>query len=828
MSSIVYFLNNFNNYYNRIIKKYDSVSDYINEIGEENYAVRGDGIGIIQGNKGPVNFNINDGVNAMLTYNYDQNQDWQPNYILVCDMEHTIKSRWFVIEAKRTRQGQYKLNLHRDVIADNYEATMQSVSLIENATLDRYSKYIFNSEGNTYNQIKSEIEQDSTGTPIYEHLLKDNTGCAWCVGYGTYSSASSSEEKTINVTIPNVYDYSYNTMTRDEWIATYGGKFVVTDLSAAGLMFYSKGQSTGAKMENWINENGEGDIDIKWTLGWAFSTWKYTENDTSANIRNGLKNSIDPITSKLGSYYNTYLTNLGYSIQNKITDNYTTFNNKTIKLNDGLYAVSYKESVYNTANTLYSLFGSTAVDDIKTTLDNILSGYYIIAKDYKNGGTLYSKLWYKTYDIVLTDITNGEAKISLTSGSDDGDRTMLSDAPYYMFAIPYGKCRVQYYDSTNKITYDFITNPNLAVNSATALMAKSKIYKITDIQMVPYCPRPDLIKLGSDGIPIINLNAENVSKADFDFIVSSPLNEKLCSVILWCTDSKGTINIPVDIQVPDNATDFKIENETTFYRLNSPNYNGVYEFKPTMNEGVTQFNIDYWYKPGQPYIHVNPVFNNMYGYDSNDARGLICQGDFSLPQNTDQWTEYVRNNVNYQNSFNRSIQNQETNRKVERINQAVGIASNTIAGGLGGAQSGGAAGGVAGAVLGAAGGVADMALSEYSYKEQISYATDQFNYQLGNIKALAETITNVGSITPNNKIFPFLEKWSCTDEEKNALRAKLQYNGMTVGVIDSIQNYLRDEESFIRAKLIRFSDTGDMHLVATIAEELHKGVYLKK
>jgi hypothetical protein len=824
MSSIVYFLNNFNNYYNRIIKKYDSVSDYINEIGEENYAIRGEGTGIVQGNKGPVNFNINDGVNAVLTYNYDPNQDWQPNYILVCDLEHTIKSRWFVMEAKRTRQGQYKLNLHRDVIADNYEATIQSVALIENATLPRDSKYIFNSEGNTYNQIKKEIQIDDSGNPEYEHLLKDNSGCAWCVGYGTYSSEAAATQKDIKVTIPNAYDYSFNTMTEDEWKTAYGSSFVVTDLNNAGLMFYSKGQSTGAKMETWLNKNGENDVDIIWTLGWAYGTWKYTEKASSSTIRSGLKNWMDSTITKLKSYYNTYLTNLGYSIQSELTNNYINYNNKFIKLKDGIYSVTYKEVLHNGTETILSLFGTEANEDIKTSLDNTLSnsGYYAVAKDYANGGTLYSKLWYRTYEVVLTDVTNGEAVLSVKN-----EQTMLSDAPYYMFAIPYGKCRVQYYDSESKVTLDFITNPNLAINSATAFMAKSSAYKITDIQLVPYCPRPDLIKMGTDGIPIINLNAENVTTADFNIIASSPINENLCTVMLWCTASKGTLNIPYNIKVPDDATDFKVENETTFYRLNSPNYNGVYEFKPTMNEGVTQFNVDYWYKPGQPYIHINPVFDNMYGYDSNDARGLICQGDFSLPQNTNEWTEYIRNNVNYQNSFNRSIQNQETNRKLERINQVVGLASNTIAGGFNGAKSG-AGGAVAGAVAGAVGSAADIALSEYSYKEQISYATDQFNYQLGNVKALAETITNVGSITPNNKIFPFLEKWSCTDEEKEALRAKLQYNGMSVGVISSIQNYLQEEETFIRAKLIRFSDTGDMHLVATIAEELHKGVYLKQ
>ena len=794
MSSIVYFLNNFNNYYNRIIKKYDSVSDYINEIGEENYAVRGDGTTVIPGNKGPVNFNINDGVNAMLTYNYDQNQDWQPNYILVCDMEHTIKSRWFVIEAKRTRQGQYKLNLHRDVIADNYEATMQSVSLIENATLDRHSKYIFNSEGNTYNQIKQS-----------ETLLKDKTGCGWCIGFATKKENVPEGTSTkISAKISSeLTGGSYN-MTSSEFKQTYGS-FIIYNPDDIGVGFYANGQTFYNQiMENWFNYGGSGIYDITWTA--KRGNIYYREKSSSSDIKSHMKEQMDNILTAAKNMWSTFYKD--YTRLSSIPNYYSQLDGQFIRLTDGIFKVEYVPQTNNNTRYITDLGDAT---DFMTIFDTAIDGYYSKWSVYKDNG--YDKILTqcdtRKYDLVLTDYTEGQCTTNISN-----TMSSLDDAPYYMFAIPYGKINILGLDSKT-----YTTEKALAINTAIAIKEQSLYMKVSDIQLVPYCPCSEYWNNNQLDLSLIPSNNFQIIHDD---------DYSLYNVVIWCTSSRGSFKITHNIDVPDDAIKFKIENETTFYRLNSPNYNGVYEFKATMNNGVQNFDIDWWYKPGQPYIHINPNFNNMYGYDSNDARGLICQGDFTLPTIVDQWVEYVKNNMNYQNSFNRSIQNQETNRKVERINQAVGIASNAIAGGLGGAQSGGGAGAAAGAILGAAGGVADMALSEYSYKEQISYATDQFNYQLANVKALGDSITNVGAYNNNNKIFPFLEKWSCTDEEKNALELKLQYNGMTVGVIDYIQNYLRDEESFIRAKLIRFSDTGDMHLVATIAEELHKGVYLKK
>lgn len=50
---------------------------------------------------------------------------------------------------------------------------------------------------------------------------------------------------------------------------------------------------------------------------------------------------------------------------------------------------------------------------------------------------------------------------------------------------------------------------------------------------------------------------------------------------------------------------------------------------------------------------------------------------------------------------------------------------------------------------------------------------------------------------------------------------------MSVGVIDKISNYLYEEPTYIKGKIIRLENTDiDYHEMNTIAEEINKGVFI--
>lgn len=168
-------LKGFNNYFNRIVKKYSAITDY--QSNSTSYV-----------SFSGINFNPNDGVATELIIGSTTQQenskplDWEnigtPDYLVCYEMEGNpaaavIKSRWFVLESERTRKGQYRIALKRDVIAEHFDEVLQAPCFVEKGIVDdNENTLLYNKENLTYNQIKQS-----------ETLLQDSTECGWIVGY---------------------------------------------------------------------------------------------------------------------------------------------------------------------------------------------------------------------------------------------------------------------------------------------------------------------------------------------------------------------------------------------------------------------------------------------------------------------------------------------------------------------------------------------------------------------------------------------------------------------------------------------------------------------
>lgn len=302
----------------------------------------------------------------------------------------------------------------------------------------------------------------------------------------------------------------------------------------------------------------------------------------------------------------------------------------------------------------------------------------------------------------------------------------------------------------------------------------------------------------------------------------------------------------VDIIQPDNLipaeTSLKILSNCYRYRIVSPNYQGSFEINAAKNGGTLQgFKAYCTYKPFTPMIKVAPRYSLLYGSNFKDDRGLICSSNFSITMITSQWVEYQLQNKNYQNIFNRDIQNLDFNQDVAMREAIVGGVVGTMQGALAGAAAGGMAAGSFGAPAGAAVGAAigaaasgiaaaaDVEFLGMKQKEERSYAIDKYSYQLGNIKAIPNTLTKVTSFDILCKIFPFVEKYSCTDKELQAFKDKIKYESMTVMRIDKMRNFYNkyEELCYFKGELIRTDDiAADSHIVDVIYQELMKGVFL--
>ena len=216
----------FDNYFNRIIKRYETVSEYLQNAENSSYLIN-------------INFNPNDDVNTTQIINWVNS--WTPDYLLVLENDSSavptiISSRWFITDSVRTRGKQYNITLKRDVIADYYTDINTSTLMINRCNLDSSNPLIYNSEGLKFNQIKK------TERPIY-----DTTRCPWIVGYISTNHAA----KTITVATSDAYDISQSSMSHSEWeyfskVGSMVGEATITNTMA--LCYH---QASG---DNWYRQ----------------------------------------------------------------------------------------------------------------------------------------------------------------------------------------------------------------------------------------------------------------------------------------------------------------------------------------------------------------------------------------------------------------------------------------------------------------------------------------------------------------------------------------------------------------------------------------------
>lgn len=789
----IYYLSGFNNYYNRtiLLPQATKIDDY-------------DDFNVIKIDK-VENFNPNDNVMTQLVANYWEGTDEEDgiadttcvDYILISSDNVNVDSRWFVLDRKRIRGQQWQFTLRRDLVSDNYEAVINAPCFIEKATLPPDSPLLWNKENMAFNQIKQE-----------ETLLKDDSGCPWIVGYYAKNTSPDFLKGTVD---SNDLEASYDeaiTTTFENWEYNATTKPLFGAYSGTEFRIYVMKYATSIGFQQ---QNGYLKFD---TNGFYTGTaWvSGLEAPLSANFRGSyagaeLQNALRPtLIYQLKGELKNYVSN--YSSQEKV-QKLLSYNGKVIKDIDGkFYSLKvvqngYQEEVVdikagNLYNSLKQLTDSSA--EITGTPD-----------------TNSFKVWVQRpqYIMYANPLTNLETKWDITE-----EKLLTSDAPYNIFAIPYGDTQLEYLGNAVATSTPSIS---MAVANSIIRTMGNNLY---DIQLLPYCP--------------INTPMSNGVIAIYDTkgfsTVNTPEPVQHISYILHVPLSQFSKKLNYTIDIPEDAVGKKISNECDMYRLCSPNYNGAFEFSPAKNNGVAEFNVDCQYKPYQPYIHVNPAFGGMYGSDFGDARGLICNGDFSLPQIKDAWQDYQIQNKNFQEIFSRQIENMEAQRDVQRVQEIFGSITGAVSGGaslgamglsLGGPVVGGITAGVGGAVS-AIGGAVDYYTSEKLHSLSLDYTKDMFGYNLGNIKAIPYSLTKVSAYNNNNKIFPFIEYYTCKQEEKDAFRNKLIYNGMTVGVIGTIADYQQANPTYIKGSVIRVegNENLDYHSLTELSNEIYKGVFI--
>lgn len=753
-----------------------------------------------------INFNPNDSVDTELIINWDGPV---PNYVLeTANYPIMLEgSRWWVISHTRTRSGQLKLQLHRDLIADNYLDITTAPAMIERGKLGSNDPYIINDEGLTFNKIKRS-----------EELLKDETGLPWIVGYIAAPQAGETDTE-VSYNVGQSFDYSGDsdtTWTYGQYVRQNGVKSSA-NLKYTHTIWAKESISAQGRYFTYGDQTGYVATQHPTTIGGI--ALKYPETVVSTTV----------FLDRLGRAFNEQFSSLNMAANSTLDYNNTLVN--TLKSLEGK-VVKIGADTFKRVRVVEQDFTYTVNAQPGTTYFDRMSQFITTPLTPTNplfSGTPDAD----SFDLVITgkqyylDLDTIYDEIRLTIPT---TRNLLDDAPYSMFAIPYGTIGL----SSPGFLSIGIGSEELATRVASLICEKlgTKVY---DVQLLPFCPVRRAIS-STTGLYLNNMT-EGV---DYTFIKHSASGTAINNgIMLWATSSEFTFDINKLAILPD---DRKTVNQCYSYRLCSPNYSAIYEFNLAKNNGLQGFNVDCAYKPFSPYIHVypTPAGGSLYGEDFNDPRGLICAGDFSMPATSDQWELYEINNKNYNNMFNRQIETMDLTHKIQRTESYVNATVGTIQGGVSGAgtaalMSGGniyaaIAGGVGGAAASGVGAYFDIKHGEQLRANERDQAFDLFRMNNENIQAMPDTLTKVSAFNPNNKIFPVFEEYSATDTEIEAFKNYIKWYGMKVGRIDTIENFIWPTEEFVKASIIRFPETvaGDSYYINSINNELQKGVYLKQ
>lgn len=815
----------YNNYYNRIIKAEQLALFPFDTDGYSTFEVA---------QIDNVNFELNDGVETRLKLRWTPTVVNQlPNYLIAYvptnrEADDYDVTRWFIIEQRKLSGGMYQLELRRDLVADYWDKLVDAPMYIEKGVASMTDPARFNKEGVSLNQIKTA-----------QRRIFDRLGVPWVLLYmpknALPEAVTISAQYNIN---ESSLDGVYTTVEEYPFYQYVNNDFVKADLDKVGIVMYLPlydilGTHLAYTRSGYYFDNSGTHVD------------NYTPSQFAGMV---VADDLSPTYElTIPNQYFTWHKAIEGAVDETLYNQIIAETQKTYKIGDKYYKVELISTVQGPS--VIEAGNTTFATDIVTwarTLPGVTNAYINAQAPYINLDKTIEIYLSNSNTCRLSLVEVDTAQVSITIPG-TAQRYHSANLPYDVIAFNTAPVSAWYNYTEDDTIFSGIQQMSGAMAEAisTAIsvqLAESEVY---DIQLVPYYPDQNKIKygggqyyiyeVGNQVIPILSETNALVSQAYMLETVSGSFQTTLQNKQLNIVGQYGYQLYP-----SNNIWDFKVENECNMYRLVSPNFQGQFEFSATRNGGGSTLEVLFKYKPFTPFIQVRPQFSQLYGASYQDARGLICGGDFSLPRLSSAWQNYEASNKNFQTIFDRQVENLETNQRLDRLNQVAGILTNTANAALTAAKTSGGAGAILGSGASLGAGIFDFAISEARRSEVIDYTKDQFAAQMDNIRAMPNSIVNVGAQTPANTIWPVLEFYTCTEAERTAFRKKLLYNGMSIGRVDTLRPLLENmrpyvengigtlEERFyyFQCRLIELN-AGDAHEVTELAHELLLGIKIR-
>lgn len=803
-----------------------------------------------------VNFDRANALMTQLTVNGNFNDDgyyFDYNYLY----DETRGQRWFITGVSSPRGGQYVYTLVRDVFVD-YKAIVLNAPMIVTKANQITSDVKQAQYDKTFN-----LSQVKTG----ETLLKDDRDNGWVYVY-LAKNAQCTENFSVNKS-----DNAYNktiTLTHDQ-IATIQSKTLL-NMTEMRVCWYEVSkvlfkkvcpltyvEATSTTVQRTTSSIYQMipvvDTDVPYFVGTVTDEW----------IKAGMAANYDVYKQWMVANTQWYVLNDDPTLAAIVG-----MDGQVVIDQDGnKYTVGVKQGGYHYV-TLPDEYSKTMLQPEST------NGYYIRVGTQQ----LEIKPYGYSYDVTLTKIEDGDTQTAYhVNKSAINNRMITSNCLYDIMAFPVD-ADVKAGDVTIHTSYADTIN---FVQTLKKAMGDS----VYDIQWLPYGPdipyvdnvyvldgsqdtsekvdvfvSEDYVAMTTDSVDNVTttttLNGAVFSKTDSGveqiqaYIVKNEGGSTM--QVAWVNLRTNSFSRTIEKELiganSDNYMTNRINNETTMYRLCSPNWSSQFEFSAVRNNGLSGYTVSCTLKPINPYVRVQPIFSGLYGTNYNDPRGLVFKGDFSVEQTTSVYQSYQLANRNYQLAFDREIQSLDLRNSVADKQDALNTGMDVLGiftGGITGAAQGttiGAQTGIVssgiGAAIGAgvsvAGGIADLVINNQIRDMNKSLRMDakdasikQFQYRVGNLMAQPNTLSRSTSFDALYRIFPVLETYECTPDEKNQLMTSIQYNGVPINQVSTLQTQIDagSSELYVAGVFLRTTGISDQ-VYGALSQLLADGIYIER
>ena len=691
---------NFKNYTDRLCNRLETVNEY------RQYALH---------ELLDIQFNMGDGIRTTQIVNVDLNGG---NYLVVSE-NNVILSRWYIMETDWLRMGQARLHLKRDVIDDFIMDIKDQRFIIQRGMPpyqdDYYDPIVFNDEKIKVNRIK-----------LGEVLVKDDAEYPWIIAYvDKQTNLKYSYKETFQIEDPSTTNRDYPFANIAEIANNYGREsdlqYVTnTTMENPVVSVYANAQEDAGdyslyKYSYYAEQLGSGystmmisnpNVGVSgWEIlgsraGYCDSTRHPQPSDYRPRSIFSMKTSSPTNAQNIGMFsmdareFKNYCVQANQQTYDCTPNENTLLRDIRVALGNPEFGQGRNESA--TGNILWAVpdvqivpyptniqryYRFSATKTTKTRVD-MLPGYGEVFNNFYNvvsssfnpfegqgGGTTNSGISvageYVEYTITM-DYIGTEPEGSFQIAANSSARNKQVSGLFDIICTPYVDST---YESSTGTLIQLEKETTLRFYQSLAALNSSAVY---DIQIVPYGPK-----------------VRN-NKPSFAFFTDSQSVVFLTNI--ESLDYQKTIRVadlpPNGIGLEEgglgDAKYTKAFYITSMYRLCDPGYNGVFEFSGAANGGVDKLNVYVNLRPYNPFIHVAPKFGGLYGDTFDDARGLTCGSNFSITTKSDAWATYELNNKNYQQMFNRQIQNLEVTHDIQDTQQIWNAVGGTLSGAVSG------------------------------------------------------------------------------------------------------------------------------------------------